>query len=81
MKFNSEIFDQLQLLFETYKFNDHQIHCVINFDNKIDKNAIKKAAFLMIDVIPILGSAYIEEKNKCYWEKLKLLKNEDLILL
>lgn len=81
MKFNSEIFDQLQLLFETYKFNDHQIHCIINFDNKIDKNAIKKAVSLMIDVIPILGSAYVEEKNKCYWEKLKLLKNEDIITI
>lgn len=80
MKFKSEIFDELQFLFEVYKFNDHQLHCVIQFDNKINKQLLKKAVVLMLDVVPILGSAYVENGKQPYWQKVDTSKFKDIII-
>ena len=80
MKYNAEIFDQFQFLFKVTGFNDHQLHCVINFRGKIDKNIMKKAMTLLLEVVPILGSAYVTNNGHPYWEKVDASKYEDLII-
>ncbi|PJI08542.1 MULTISPECIES: condensation domain-containing protein [Clostridium] len=70
MIFKSEIFDKLQFLFETYKFNDHNLHCIINFDVNINKAILEKAIIIMLDIAPILSSKYVENVKEPYWEKI-----------
>jgi len=80
VKYNAEIFDQVQFLFEVTKFNDHQLHCVINFAGKINKDIMKKAIVLMSEVIPIIGSTYVTDKGHPYWEKVDAARYEDVII-
>jgi len=58
MKFNAEIFDKLQYLYEITGFNDHQLHCVIRFENKLDAIALKKSVDILIKTVPILSRKY-----------------------
>lgn len=81
MRFTGEIFDKLQFLFEAYGFNDHQLHCVMKFDNKIQQNIIKKALTLMFKVVPILGSAFVEDKSEPYWEKVEVSSFKDILTI
>ena len=80
MKYKAEIFDQVQFLFKVTGFNDHQLHCVINFQGKIDKNIMKKAMTLLLEVVPILGSAYVTNNGRPYWEKVNASKYQDIII-
>lgn len=68
MIFKSEIFDKLQFLFETYKINDHNLHCIINFNGNIDKVILEKTMMMMLDVAPILSCKYVEDSKEPYWE-------------
>lgn len=81
MKFKSEIFDELQFLFEVYKFNDHQLHCVIRFDGKIDRRLLEKAIILTLDVVPILGSKYVENCKQPYWQKVETSKHKNILMV
>ena len=80
MRYNAEIFDQVQSLFKVTKFNDHQLHCVINFDNKVNKDVMKRSIFLMLDVVPILGSIYVTDKGHPYWERVDISRYTDVII-
>lgn len=80
MRYNAEIFDQVQFLFEVTKFNDHVLHCVINFDGKINKDILKKAILLILEVVPILGSIYITGKGNPHWEKVDVSRYKDAII-
>jgi NRPS condensation-like uncharacterized protein len=79
MRFKTELFDEFQLLFESYKWNDHQIHCVIDFNNKINKEILKKSVIFLLDIVPILGCAYVEDKKAAYWKKVEDFKWKDVI--
>lgn len=79
MIFKSEIFDKLQFLFETYKFNDHNLHCIINFKGNINKTILKKAIIMMLDIAPILSSKYVENVKEPYWEKVDCSSFEDIL--
>lgn len=79
MIFKSEIFDKLQFLFETYKFNDHNLHCIIQFDGNINKIALKKALTMTLDVVPMLSSKYVENIKEPYWEKVYSSSFKDVI--
>lgn len=79
MIFKSEIFDKLQFLFETYKFNDHNLHCIINFDGNINKIIFKKALTMTLTVVPILSSKYVENVKEPYWEKLDISSFKNII--
>ncbi|WP_026881647.1 hypothetical protein [Clostridium akagii] len=81
MRFKAEIFDKLQFLFETYKFNDHQLHCVMKFDNKVQKDIMEKALTLMFQVVPILGSAFVEDSVEPYWEKVEVSNFKDILTI
>ncbi len=78
--FKAEISDKFQFLSGIYKYNDHQTHCVIKFNNKINKETLKKSALLMLDIIPILGCAYVENKKDPYWKRVSNFDSEDLIV-
>ncbi|MFT8351722.1 siderophore synthetase [Clostridium saccharoperbutylacetonicum] len=80
MRFKTEVSDQFQFLSETYKYNDHQTHCIVDFDNKINKEVLKKSVILMLDIVPILACAYVENKKSAYWEKIDKFKCEDVII-
>lgn len=68
MKFRAEIFDYLQYLYDTTGFNDHQVHCVIKFETKVDPFVMKKAVEILIDTIPVLSRVYRHNKGSSYWE-------------
>ncbi|WP_238885305.1 WS/DGAT domain-containing protein [Clostridium sp. YIM B02551] len=78
MRFKAELFDELQFLFEKNKFNDHVLHCILRFNGKIDKTILKKAIDMTIDVVPILGSKYVEGKKEAYWIKEDRLNYEEV---
>lgn len=81
MRFNAEIFDKLQFLFKVYRFNDHQLHCIMKFDNKVKKDVMKKALTLMFKVVPILGSAFVEDSVEPYWEKVEVSNFKDILTI
>lgn len=68
MKYKAEIFDYVQYLFQVTGFNDHQIHCVIKFDHKIDAATLEKAVKLLVKTIPMLSRVYLHNDGKSYWE-------------
>jgi NRPS condensation-like uncharacterized protein len=60
MDYTAEVFDQIQLLFGANGFNDHQLHCVLRFEQPPDGEVLKKAVLCSIEAIPVLGARYIE---------------------
>ncbi|MFA9378714.1 MAG: hypothetical protein ACERKZ_18515 [Lachnotalea sp.] len=68
MKYKAEIFDKLQYLFEETKFNDHHLHCVIHFENKLNADIMKKAMTLLLKSEPLLSCVYKYNKGNSYWE-------------
>jgi NRPS condensation-like uncharacterized protein len=60
MNYAAEIFDQTQLLFEINGFNDHELHCVLKFEQGPDAEVLKKSVIASIDANPILGARYID---------------------
>lgn len=68
MKYKAEIFDYLQYLYNTTGFNDHQVHCVIKFETKVDSHVMKKAAEVLLETVPVLSRVYKHNKGKAYWE-------------
>jgi len=58
MNYTAEVFDQLQLLFDTKGLNDHQMHCVLRFEHRLDIELLKNVVVASIDAIPILGTRY-----------------------
>ena len=81
MKFKAETFDKLQHLFQIYKFNDRHLHCIIDFENKLDFKLLTKAVRATIEVVPIIGCRYVEDKKAPFWETVPCIKSEDLILV
>ncbi len=66
MDYPAEVFDQVQLLFDITGFNDHQLHCVLKFESRLDLEILKNAVMSSIEAIPILGTRYINGK-KPHW--------------
>jgi len=63
--------DIMQNIFKN--FNDHQLHCVINFDTHIDEDCLKKAVNISIDALPILRCKFVEKSyfKFPYWQDCK----------
>jgi NRPS condensation-like uncharacterized protein len=59
MDYTAEIFDQFQELCDINRFNDHELHCVLRFEEGPDTEVLKKAVLASIEAIPILGTRYI----------------------
>ena len=60
MDYTAEVFDQVQMLFDITGFNDHQLHCVLKFESRLDAAVLKKAVISSIEAIPILGTRYVD---------------------
>ena len=69
MDYTAEVFDQIQRLFDTNGFNDHQLHCVLRFDHGLNGEVLKKAVISSIEAIPILGTRYLEG-GRPHWTSL-----------
>lgn len=70
MTYETEIFDQMQLLYDATGFNDHQVHCVIRFGSRLSEGALQKALALSLESIPILATRYLEKSGNAVWESL-----------
>ena len=68
MKHKTEIFDYLQYLYNTTGFNDHQVHCVIKFEKKVDSIVMEKAVEILINTVPILSRVYKHNSSSSFWE-------------
>lgn len=65
-RYKAETWDIMQFMFG--KFNDHQLHCVIEFDNHIDENCLKKAVYMSTWVFPLVTCRFVEKHSPPYWE-------------
>ena len=81
MRFKAELFDYLQYLYDTTGFNDHQLHCVIIFENKINALAMEMAVRLLIKTVPILSRVYRNNNGSSYWEDINPLEWTDLFMI
>ena len=81
MQYKAEIFDQMQFLYSVTGFNDHQLHYVIRFKNKLNVPAMQKAAELLIKALPILSRIYRDNKGASFWEDASPPKWADLFTL
>jgi NRPS condensation-like uncharacterized protein len=70
MNFTAEVFDQIQLLFEITGFNDHQLHCVLRFNTRLDAETLQEAVTASIEAIPILGTRYVDGPNP-HWTSIE----------
>jgi len=68
--FKAETFDKLQFFLDEYRYNDHQIHCVISFDGKLNREILKKAVLMSLEAVPILGSRYVVNSHQPYWQSI-----------
>lgn len=50
---------------------NEQIQIVLEFENKLDMDCIKKAVRLSIDAEPILGCKFVEDKYRPFWKRLE----------
>ncbi len=68
MRYPAQIFDHLQYLYHTTGFNDHQLHCVIRFENHINEKVMEKAVISLVQTLPVLSRAYVPFEGESYWE-------------
>ena len=58
-----------QVLFCMGGTQDHQIHCVLSMDGRVDEDRMKRAVRLSLDAEPILGYRFVERRWRPYWER------------
>jgi NRPS condensation-like uncharacterized protein len=73
MRYKAEVFDKLQYLYEVTKYNDHQLHCVINLADKLDAGTMRKAVSLLLQTVPMLSCVYRHNDGDAYWEDVRVL--------
>ena len=81
MKYKAELFDKFQYLYEVTGFSDHQLHCVINFEDKINIAVLQKAVRILIRTVPILSSKFRYFRGDSYWESMDPEEICDLFIL
>lgn len=67
MTFDAEIFDRMQWLYESTGFNDHQVHCELDFAAPLDEASLRRAVELSLDTIPILATKYVMDEGQARW--------------
>lgn len=70
----AELWDQMQFFFQ--KYNDHQLHCAIFFEDQLDVACMEKAVLLTTDMIPVLKSRFVEARMRPYWESIHTENDE-----
>lgn len=76
MKYKAEIFDKFQYLYYAMGFSDHQVRCVITFNNNVNIAVMEKAAGLLMTTVPALSRKYVNLGSKSYWEDIDLSNYE-----
>src|SRR5271157_1968627 len=64
------IFDIIQYWFGEYKYNDHQIHCVIELSERVDEKRFRQAVLLSMETVPFLSSRFVTDDHRPYWERI-----------
>ncbi len=49
--------------------SDMLIHCIISFDSLIDENRMAQAVKLAFESEPVLGSRFVVDSCRMYWER------------
>jgi NRPS condensation-like uncharacterized protein len=70
MEYKAEIFDRMQLLYDETGFNDHQLHCEMRLNSRLDEARLRKATLLSLASIPILATRYLAAAAESVWEGL-----------
>lgn len=81
MRFKTEIFDNLQYLFDETGYNDHQLHCVVRFRNKLDAGVLDKAVSLLVKTVPIFSRIYKNRGGNSFWEDVDHMQWKDLFTI
>ena len=88
VRFKAEIFDRVQFLFEEFNYNDHQVHSVIKFADKLNAEYLKRAVFPSLDCVPILGCRFVvntrdawERFEKSQYEKARVFVDSEYNLI
>jgi NRPS condensation-like uncharacterized protein len=67
-RYKVEVWDIMQLMFDTFKYNDHQLHFVADIDTHINEQLFKRAIDLSARIMPIIKCQYIETLPAPYWK-------------
>ena len=68
-KIKAETWEILQLMFEKFEYNDHQLHFQATFEGKINEQALLNSIKLSIKSLPLLNCRYIDKSPYPYWTK------------
>jgi NRPS condensation-like uncharacterized protein len=75
-RYKAEVFDIMQCIFSS--FNDHQLHCVINFNKHIDDICLKRAVDMSSRVFPLIKCRFVQKWRVAYWEECDFT-SEDIV--
>lgn len=64
-KLHAELWDKMHYLFRD--FNDRMIHVALNYDFKIDINALKTVTVCFFEKVPVLHSSFKSSPINPYW--------------
>ncbi len=81
MKYKAEVFDKVQYLYEVTKFTDHQLHCVIRFNGKLNEEALRSSIVMLLHVVPILACVYQHNNGNDFWESTNPSRFEHTLLV
>lgn len=68
ISFQAEAWDILQYLFKVKKINDHTLHFVAEFSEKINVEQLKAAVNLSADVFPLIVCRFTESESRPIWK-------------
>jgi NRPS condensation-like uncharacterized protein len=75
-RYKAEVFDIMQFIFSS--FNDHQLHCVINFNKHIDDICLKRAVDMSSRVFALIKCRFVQKWRVAYWEECDFT-SEDIV--
>jgi len=81
MKRNAEIFDMFQFLYDVTGFNDHQLHCIITFEDRVDAQVVEKALCMLIKAVPLLSNVYVNRNGGSFWDAGVPFSGSDLLTI
>lgn len=76
-----EAWDILQYLFKIKKINDHTLHFVAIFSERIDFNRLQKSISLSADAFPLIRCRFKEFEKRPRWENCEYTADDMLTLI
>lgn len=67
-RYKMQVWDLMQHSFKEY--NDHMMHCRIDFKGHLDIDLLRIAVRQTFDIIPLLKSVFVTNKFRGYWQEL-----------